>query len=568
MLPAAEAVELLRALIGERVAAEPDATTMLADQCSRLPLALRLAAEFAVRRPGSKLAALVGELADQQERLEVLDAGGDRRTALRAVFSWSYQDLPSDAARAFRLHGLDPCPAISLPAAAALIGTTPGRARRLLEQLVQAHLIQRAGPDRYTMHDLLRAYARQLSAADDQQEALTRLFDYYLRTAAAAMNILFPTDSHRRPPISGSSPPSSEMTTEGVARAWLDGELVNLLAVAMHAAGHGWAGHATRLAPTVFRHLLRSCYYAEAASIGRCAWQAAHDTGDLGAEATALYGLGTIDLRRRQYAQASRHLSQSLALFRQIGDRSGQAWSLHNIGVVDFQQGRYPEAARNFQQALARYQEAGDRSSEGRATTDLGLVYLRQGRYPQAIRHFHQALTLARGSGDETCEAYAIGNLADTCLRQGRYQQAATYLEQAMAVFRRIGDPTGEAYSLNTLGDACRLEGRGQEASRRYQQALELFRRISDRAGEAEALNGFGEALFATGHPEQARAQHQSALGIASQIGDQNQQARAHSGLARTCHAADDQDLAASHAREAATLYRWLGVPPPREIDN
>jgi hypothetical protein len=50
-------------------------------QCARLPLALRLAAELAAARPGVPLAGLAAELADEQRRLELLDADGDPRTA-------------------------------------------------------------------------------------------------------------------------------------------------------------------------------------------------------------------------------------------------------------------------------------------------------------------------------------------------------------------------------------------------------------------------------------------------------------------------------------------------------
>ena len=82
----------------------------LAGQCCRLPLALRVAAELAAARPAVRLAELAGELADQQRRLDLLDAGGDPRTAVRAVFSWSYRHLDADAARAFRLARPAPRP--------------------------------------------------------------------------------------------------------------------------------------------------------------------------------------------------------------------------------------------------------------------------------------------------------------------------------------------------------------------------------------------------------------------------------------------------------------------------
>jgi hypothetical protein len=105
------------------------------------------------------LAELAGELADEQRRLDLLDAGGDPRTAVRAVFSWSYRRLPADVARAFRLIGLHPGPDLDTFAAAALTGTSAQQAADLLRQLARGHLIHRAAPGRYAMHDLLRAYA-------------------------------------------------------------------------------------------------------------------------------------------------------------------------------------------------------------------------------------------------------------------------------------------------------------------------------------------------------------------------------------------------------------------------
>jgi DNA-binding SARP family transcriptional activator len=74
LLPVADSLALLRELIGRRVDAEPEAAAALAGQCARLPLALRVAAELAAGRPATPLAELVAELADQQRRLDLLDA--------------------------------------------------------------------------------------------------------------------------------------------------------------------------------------------------------------------------------------------------------------------------------------------------------------------------------------------------------------------------------------------------------------------------------------------------------------------------------------------------------------
>ncbi|WP_027660382.1 AfsR/SARP family transcriptional regulator [Salinispora fenicalii] len=162
VLPQDDAVVLIRRLTDPRLTNEPGATAALAVQCARLPLALRLAAEMTDSRPGTPLTELVQELADQRHRLDLLDAGGDRRTGVRAVLSWSYRRLPADAARAFRLLGRDCEPDVEPQVAAGILGTTVAEAWRLLDLLARAHLLQRGPGCRYGMHALLRAYAVHL----------------------------------------------------------------------------------------------------------------------------------------------------------------------------------------------------------------------------------------------------------------------------------------------------------------------------------------------------------------------------------------------------------------------
>jgi DNA-binding SARP family transcriptional activator len=176
LLPLGGAVSLLRELIGERVDADAAAAVALACQCAHLPLALRVAAELAAARPDLKLARLAGELADEQRRLDLLDAGGDPRTALRAVFSWSYRRLPADAAQAFRLAGVHPGSDLDAHAVAALTGASAEQAGDLLRQLARGHLVYPTAPGRYAMHDLLRAYAASLAdAAGEAADVLARL---------------------------------------------------------------------------------------------------------------------------------------------------------------------------------------------------------------------------------------------------------------------------------------------------------------------------------------------------------------------------------------------------------
>jgi hypothetical protein len=320
VLPMEDAVTLLRALIGARVDAEPDAAAKLAGQCCRVPLALRVAAELTASSPSASLATLTGELADLRTRLDLLDADGDPRTQVRTMFSWSYRHLDTDTARTFRLLGLHPGPHVEPYATAALTGTGVAQARQALEMLARAHLIQPASLGRYGMHDLLRSYARELAIAEDddnRQAALTRLFDYYLHSAAAAMDTLLPAERRRRPRIPRPATPVPPVPDPVAARAWLDAERATLVAVAAHTAAHGWSGHATLLAAILAAYLGSGGHHSEALTIFSHALSAARRTGDRVAEAAVLNEIGRVGWEQGRLQQATADHRRALALSRE-----------------------------------------------------------------------------------------------------------------------------------------------------------------------------------------------------------------------------------------------------------
>jgi tetratricopeptide (TPR) repeat protein/transcriptional regulator with XRE-family HTH domain len=530
LLSAADANQLLVTLIGDRAAADPGATGALAAACVRLPLALRIAAELAATRPAIPVAGLVAELAGERRRLDLLDAGGDPRTAVRAVFSWSYRQLGPDAARMFRLAGLHPSPGFDSYAAAALAGTDAAQARHLLGLLARAHLIGATGPGRLGLHDLLREYASELAAGHDGQDegraALTRLFDHYLHTAATAMDTLHPAERHRRPRVPAPDTPAPPLRDPADAAAWLEASRSTLVEVVAYAAGHGWPRHATRLAATLSRYLDTGGHVSEAIAVHTSARRAAHQAGDLGGEADALTGLG----------------------------------------IVDWTQGRYQQAADLFRRALALYQETGDRAGEARALNNIGIADGLQGRHREASRHFRRALTLYRASGDRTGEARALTNLGVARRNEGHYAEATEHLRRALDLHRTAGSRSGEAEVLTELGGVELREGRPDEAAGHFRQALTLFRETGAEARAAYALNGLGEACLAAGQPEQARAQHAAALTLASQAADKREQARAHDGLGRAHHDLGGLGQAGRHWRQALALYTDLGADEADQV--
>ncbi|MFJ3894452.1 AfsR/SARP family transcriptional regulator [Streptomyces sp. NPDC090083] len=571
LLPADAAHTLLRRLIGPRAESEPDAVGALAAQCARLPLALRVAAELAAARPSTPLADLVAELADQQERLFLLNADGDPRAAVVTVFSWSLRHLPADAARMFRLLGLQPGPDLDAHATAALTGTTPAEARRSLDVLARAHLVQRVDAARYGMHDLLRAYAAGLASAQDTPEARTSaldgLFDHYLATAAAAMDRLHPAEAHLRPPAPTTSTPVPDLSDPDAARAWLTAERACLTAMSAHTAAHGRPARAIRLSQTLYRHLLGG-QHTDGLTIHGHARDAARLLDDPAGEARALLGIGTAHYQLARHEPARHHLQEALTLFRRAGDPTGQARALTNLGLVDERLGRFGTAVAYLEQALALYRSTGDGAGESIALKNLAHVEGQLGRYDESADHLHQCLTLLRRTGNRYLEAHALMDLGTVETRLDRLDEAAVHQEQALALLREVGDSYGEAGALHGLGVVHSRRDRPEQAADCHRQALALYSRNGDRDGEARALNGLGEAARATAHPTEALTHHTRALTIAEDISNPGQQARAHTGLAETHESLADLPTAIHHYERALALYHRHGMPEATTVKD
>jgi DNA-binding SARP family transcriptional activator len=153
-----DALALLTRHLGRRrPATDPATAEDIVALCGRLPLALAVVAARAATRPGSPLAAVAAELRRSRGGLDAL-------AEVRAAFASSYGRLPDDAARLLRLLSVRSGPDLSAQAAAAVADLPVRAARRLLDELADAHLVTESAPGRYTAHPLLRSFAAELDS--------------------------------------------------------------------------------------------------------------------------------------------------------------------------------------------------------------------------------------------------------------------------------------------------------------------------------------------------------------------------------------------------------------------
>jgi hypothetical protein len=284
LLTEADARDLLARRLGEeRLAAEPDAADDIIAGCAGLPLSLTIVAARLAAKPGSPLATVASELREAAGTLDAFD-DDDLAVGLRALFSWSYRALRTDAARMFRLLGLNPGPDLTLPAAASLAAISLDRARAVLAELTRAHLLTEHRPGRYASHDLLRAYAGELARdcdSDQARHAAThRLVDHYLHGAHAAV---IATQPHNQPIGLGAAQPGIAVTAPTTSQdglQWFADECANALAAVQLAARAGLDVATWQLAWTLSDFLLRQGRWSDQERVWQAGLDAARRAGD------------------------------------------------------------------------------------------------------------------------------------------------------------------------------------------------------------------------------------------------------------------------------------------------
>ncbi|MEU8659666.1 ATP-binding protein [Actinoplanes philippinensis] len=476
----AGARDLLAKRIGApRLAAEPEATADLVRFCAGLPLALSITAAHAAVRPGLKLADLVEELASQA-RLDALTTG-EPHDDVRSALSWSYLALSPAAARLFRLLSVHTGPEIPVEAAASIAGTGPA-VRAALAELCAANMITEAGRQRYTLHDLLRAYAGEL-LGDERADAVARLVEHSLRDARAAYL------AFGRPEIAPIGPASPGMTPTPMAGLddalrWYAREQAALACVIDLALLHGH--HREAVLTVLYLRAVRSARLEPYTDSREQTMRVLAVVGDLGEpvlEAALLREAALVE-SRTDPTVARMLLRRALDIAERADDVIGQAHLLRNLGLMiareDPGQG-LPILQRSVQAA----RRTGEPTVLVYCIEALALALQEDGRLDESVTLTREAFDIAVATGLEDLRSNAATRLAETSLLMGDHRQAAAMAQWAAehvaageihvrlpiyALLAEASDHLGDHEQARAAGETFRELMRRHGAA--YRQAL------------------------------------------------------------------------------------------------
>lgn len=549
----ADAIRLLASGVdGARIAAEPQAAEEIVRLCGGLPLAVRIVAARLALRPDAGLDELRRRLTAQRGRLDELAVGD---LDVRATIVLSYEALPVDTRKLFVRSGLLGTADWPEWVAQALLDVTGERARTLLDQLVDVHLVEPLGRDvtgqeRYRLHELVAEYARERCTSDEapaeRDQALERLLNGWLALAGEAGELL----GHRAGglELKVTPPPGSGARAMRAGPLnWFETERAGLVAGVDQACRSGLPDIAGGLALSLSGFLGNRSYSDDREHTLQHAMSCVRALGSDRLLVRLLGGLYDAHLHRDEYARLPAIAAEQLSLARRLGDSELEVRSLRNAGMAAVRLGRFGAAFDWLEQAVTAARsravpdwllcdtldglgfanwEAGDAATavslleealalDGAAGRSLqcalvryhyGLALIDAGKPADAERALAAALRTSQDVGDDLGTAYVEQALADADIRQGRWPEAAARLGRALAGHQQVGRPDGLAETLRSMGDLAAAEGRWAEAVGPLRQALDIWRRIGAASQIARASARLDRVSAASGDHAAAAA--------------------------------------------------------------
>lgn len=526
--------------------------------CGGLPLAIRLAAARLKERSSWTVRDVVRRLEREGGRLGELRAGNE---TVRPAFESSYRDLGTRHQQAFRMLSLHFGEEFSVHAAAAILDVSPEDADRILDELLECHLLEESGSERFRFHDLLRDYAKERTALEDAEPILVaaerRLIQYYVDVAACADGVLQPylpapelrTPAHRLP----------AMPTFTGALDRLEMELSGMLDVARN------RHEATpRLAHDLAYYLDLANHWNAAAEIHDRALEKLRADGDLHGELACVLDRTLIELRLSRYDQARRTAQGVLEAARVIGDLLCEAGAHDRLGLVHMHLGEYDDAIERFGRACTVYERERNRKGVAESVAHIAMSLLQLRQPEAALARYHRAQTIYHQIGDRRGEGHTLIGMGEVHRIQHRFDDALDYYEKATPFVEETMGPLEKAIHRSNIAHIWRQQGRYEQALEAYREVLGTYRLVGDRPGEAETMNDIGVTLADQRRSGAALIHLQGALAIAQAIGDPVEEFRSLNGIG-TVHLGDGRhEKALESFEEAHRVADRLGRPYER----
>ncbi|GGZ29117.1 hypothetical protein GCM10010387_23010 [Streptomyces inusitatus] len=482
LLDPEDSVELLRIRLGgDRARKALPFLPEVVEHCAGLPLALGITAARIADRPSQEIGDVVRELRQPGTRLRFLDLGSEDLN-VRLSLDASVGQLTPLAVRLLWQLAIHPGPTASWEALRALEPADRVAVSDGFDNLIRMNLVDEPIPDRYSLHDLIRVYARELADRQDENQraaVVDQMLHFLLHNAWACDRKL---DPGRRLPIDPDDD-AETVAPNGVAdaMAWFEAEYPTLTAAVELAQERGLDRYTWLLSMTLVTFQWRTNRYLDAlAFLPGALAAAAREAGPADVAMVHRMLAGTYR-GLRNLGMAVRELRSAVRVSDDGQDIFSAAHGRYSLGVLLRESGVPAEALKHFTDALAAFEQLDDPLGQGAALNGIGNLHYDAGRLDEGLEHCRRSLALLDPTDDLNGRAYALFSLGRIRVAMEEHGAAVADFEGARDLYRVLIYQSREARTLIWLAEALNAANRAHEALDALQEARFLLERLGER---------------------------------------------------------------------------------------
>ncbi|MER0240848.1 tetratricopeptide repeat protein [Streptomyces sp. HSW2009] len=568
VLSQTDAMELFHQRVGARPDAKEGEVAEIVRICGYLPLAVEIAASRLLARSSWSTGDLLRQLTGSGRYLAELRDG---ERSIAHVFEMSYRALSGEQQRVFRRIGLLGGVDFGAPAVAAVTGFSLAVTERVVEELLVQHLLSEPTPHRFTMHDLLRRYARSLmesgevESREESERAVRDVVAYYVGAADAADRLAYPYRSRMECDLSAVLAADLEVTDAQTAEQWLITEGPNLLDALNWVVQHGTGCQLPMVVHVLAGFLGMEGHLATAEPLLRQAvayWDA---EGDGAARTRAMLDLSVIHNHGSRYEESIAVAREALESARFLKDAKLEGESAHQLSISLWQTGQYASSQALQQRSVESMLRTGDAFQIARSRNMLGIVHLHMAELDESLECFLEALAAFNSMGHTQGKCVVLNNVAELHGKAGRPVAAERAYRDVLEIVERSGSRRYRAVVQMNLARTLVSLGEADEALSLCRKSLPVLREIGDQRSEAIALNSIALAHRLAGHGERALQLHTEALMLARRIRAAGEEIEVLYDLACTEQLLGLVELAVGHLEESLSVSRRIGAPVEAE---
>jgi transcriptional regulator with GAF, ATPase, and Fis domain/tetratricopeptide (TPR) repeat protein len=289
----------------------------------------------------------------------------------------------------------------------------------------------------------------------------------------------------------------------------------------------------------------------------------------------AFGNLASSNLSLGKTQKALEFYQESLRLTERIKEEYPVAITLGNMGHCYEELGDWERALEYYYRGLAAAEQLDLKTTISEILASLGSLFSKRGRIARALELYGRAAAVAEEIAHADLKARIHGELCGVRLLDGDLVAARNELDKSRALAQALDDKEEIARCERRRAELLLALGELPEARGAVAAALELDVRMGYRIERGISLRVLGEIGAVAHEVGPARTAFEQAVAIltggeaeGTGPGFGYQLALAHFALGRFLAESSETENALSHVRQAAALFRRLGIVQSAEAAN